>query len=56
MGGLAPANRQRRVRASIIVRDRIDLVEVVRNGEVVWSGPEPARRRCPGWSSTVWSV
>ena len=29
------------LRASIAARDRIDLVEVVRNGEVIWSGSGP---------------
>lgn len=38
MGAIAPASPERRVRASITARDRIDLVEVVRNGEVIWSG------------------
>src|SRR5699024_4308903 len=32
---------ERQVRASVRARDRIDLVEVVRNGEVIWSGTGP---------------
>ncbi|WP_147917192.1 hypothetical protein [Ruania zhangjianzhongii] len=53
MGGLAPATRQRRVRASITARDRIDLVEVVRNGEVVWSGTGPTAQAGSVFSGLV---
>ena len=43
MGSIAPAHPERRVRGSINARDRIDLVEVVRNGDVIWSGTGPGR-------------